>query len=141
MSFSLMEIKNASIKFAFDGSALTEYGDNIDSVKVATTYTVNTWSPVSGNGQSKVSAPKDQLQINVGDSLLATDLWLLLRENHGEVATVEVTPTGGGSGKISGSVTIVAPGSIGGAEGAVNSSTVNLDFNGAAIIVPATAIP
>lgn len=139
MSFSLLEIKNASIKFKIGAGVLTEYGDNIDNVKVATTYTVAKWAPVSGNGQSKVSAPSDQLQINVGDSLQATDLWLFLRNNHGLTADVEVTPTGGGVAKIVGNVTVVAPGSIGGAEGAVNASTVNLDFNGAATITPEPA--
>ncbi|AYN55949.1 major tail protein [Arthrobacter phage Noely] len=138
MSHSQLEIKNALVKAAVvtDGVAgeLIDFADAIDNVKLQTTYTVSKFAAVSGKSSLKATPPKDALVLNLGDSLQDGELWAFLRKNHGKPGQVEFTPEGGAAGaKITATVLLVAPGSVGGAEGA-NASTVTLECDGPADI-------
>lgn len=126
MAHTQLEIKNASVKAAEGVTALVDFADAIDNVKLQTTYTVNRFNGVSGKSAVSATAPKDSIVINLGDSLKTGEFWAMLRANHGKAGKVEFLPAGGTSPKIAADVMLVAPGSAGGAEGG-NSSSVTLE--------------
>lgn len=134
MSHTQLEIKNALVKASVEGGALVDFADAIDNVKLQTTYTVSRFPAVSGKSALKATPPKDALVVSLGDSLQDGELWAFLRANHGKQGQVEFTPEGAAAGaKITATVLLVAPGSVGGAEG-TNTSTVTLECEDPATI-------
>jgi hypothetical protein len=126
MAHTQLEIKNAGVKAAVGAGVLADFADAIDNVKLQTTYAVTRFNGVSGKAAVTATPIKDALVINLGDSLKTGEFWAFLRANHGLVGKVEFTPQGGASPKITADVLLVAPGSVGGAEGA-NASTVTIE--------------
>ncbi|QCG78273.1 major tail protein [Arthrobacter phage Idaho] len=126
MAHTQLEIKNATVKAAPGASALVDYADAIDNVKLQTEYTTGTFKGVSGKRAITAGSINDKIVINLGDSLKTGEFWSFLRANHGVTGKVEFCPAGGTTPKIAADVMFFAPGSVGGAEGA-NSSSVTLE--------------
>lgn len=133
MAHTQLEIKNATVKAAVGAGVLADFADAIDNVKLQTTYTVARFNGVSGKSPLTATPIKDSLVLNLGDSLKTGEFWAFLRANHGLAGKVEFCPNGGASPKIAADVLLVAPGSVGGAEGA-NTSTVTLECSAPAVV-------
>jgi len=132
-------IKNASVKAKLTGDpTFTEFGDDIDIAQLVTTFETTGRRPVSGNNSSGVGPLVDNINVTFADSLAPGEFWYFLRSNHGQDIDVEFTPKAGGTAKIVHTVTAVAPGTFGGAQG-YNAATAVLQGKGPATITPEAA--
>lgn len=116
---------------------LTEFSDHADNVMLSTTNTSATFAAISGKSQGSVGEPVETLVMNIAQSLKAGSLWMFLRTNHGKPGKIALTPTGGGTGKVTADVVFQAPASLGGAQGGAVSAATLL-VTGLATIIPET---
>lgn len=114
---------------------LTEFSDHADNITLTTTATTATFSPVSGKNLQSVGEPTETLGLNLAQSLKADSLWMFLRTNHGKEGRIQLTPTGGGTGKVEATVIFQAPATLGGGQGG-GVSAATLLVQGLAAITP-----
>jgi hypothetical protein len=137
MAFTVLEIKNASLKVALGAGTFTEYADAVDNAALNMASTTNTWAPINGVNQQTASPLTETITLNLGQDLKTGSLWLFLRTNHGAAGKVEFYPQGGTTPKVAADVVFQAPAAVGGGAGTIPATTATLLVKGLSVITPA----
>ena len=112
-----------TIKEALLSIDAVEFGDAITEATLAITFETTEWVPISGAVQSSVGTLKHSLNLNFGQSMTDGELLNELYTRHGETdVPFSLRPKGGTTPAVTGTLTITAPQSIGGAVGVATTT-------------------
>lgn len=106
------------------------FADAITNCALNITSTTEAFVPISGEKQTQVGEPEAEVVIEFAQTFVEGELFHTLMTGHGTTAELVFKPAGGTAPVVSANVTLIAPTSVGGGVGLLNT-TATLPVNGA----------
>lgn len=133
---NILTLKNSIVKIANTRATpvYVEFSDATNAITLNMAFDTVEWKPVSGVNQSQVGAITYSATLEIAQDLKTGSFWNYCVTNHGAAGKIEFYPKGGTTPKVTGDIVISAPSQVGGTPGVALSATVNITFDGPAVI-------